>query len=616
MTVRKATNTLAVKIFFASALIILATLALIGSHGYWQSRRAIETEVQKHVYGVMSERRARLEAWFEERRRDIDFLTGSPVVIGIVSQWARQDASSADSPLSQLVNLLERHRMTCEAYVYCGIISTDGSVIAHVGNYSEEDAPTGLTVVQKALNGMYSFGQVHLDRYGIPVMNFASPIHDKDGKLLAIYLCQMSTAEALDPILTDTIGLGRSGESFLVGADTVMLTPSRFHSHPLPLTHKMPIPAVLAALSGRNGVMIYTGFLGQDVVGAYTYLPDQKWALITEMVTAEAFSPLRTIARNSIFVAIIALVMMLVLAVMLSRNWTRPIKQLADASLRVAQEDFTVALPEDKRQDEIGTLTRQFNRMVASLRDSREKIKQSHAQLVQSEKLAAIGQLATGIVHEMRNPLSVIKMNLRFLQRRFTSPDDSSVEQIDPVLSEQINLASLEAERLEKMLSELLEYSKPVSVQCNDVSVNRIIENCFNIVKTAADSAGVKLVSEVDSPEETMICVDEDLIVRILTNLLMNAIQASSSGKEVVLSGERTAEGTIIFEVRDNGAGMSDRVRDRVFDPFFTTREEGTGLGMPNVKKFIEAIDALIEVESEEGEGTLIRIILPGESNG
>jgi two-component system sensor histidine kinase HydH len=223
--------------------------------------------------------------------------------------------------------------------------------------------------------------------------------------------------------------------------------------------------------------------------------------------------------------------------------------------------------------------------MVADLeRHSRE--------LLQAERLAAVGRLAAGVVHEMRNPLSALKMNLSALQRS---------EALSDMEREQLAIAIEQGGRLERMLEELLDYSRPVQLKLSEFPVGRLLERARELSLAEAESRGVKL--ELQLEEEYSLQADEEILLRALLNLVENALQFSREGQSV-----RLIAGRGNLEVVDEGSGMSDSVLERVFDPFFTTREGGTGLGMCNVKKFVEAHGGKIRIESREGRGTRVSL--------
>nr|MBC8478421.1 HAMP domain-containing protein [bacterium] len=267
---------------------------------------------------------------------------------------------------------------------------------------------------------------------------------------------------------------------------------------------------------------------------------------------------------------------------------------LAPASNQVGRGDLTVRVAEESRGDEIGSLLVNFNLMVKGLEDSRR-------QLVQAEKMAAIGQLVAGIVHEMRNPLSSIKMNVRLLQRRLQEMS---------TVRESLEIASGEVERLERMLAELLDYSKPPTFKPETFAPGILLERVRRAVTEPAAANEIELTC-TSAPEIATLYGDLELMERAVVNLLLNAIQACDKKGRVELRIEEAAGGTLL-QVSDRGRGMNTHVLERLFDPFFTTRPDGIGLGMASVRKIVETHDGQLQVESLVDQGTTVRIILPG----
>ncbi|MDP8289191.1 MAG: ATP-binding protein, partial [Candidatus Electryonea clarkiae] len=242
-----------------------------------------------------------------------------------------------------------------------------------------------------------------------------------------------------------------------------------------------------------------------------------------------------------------------------------------------------------------------FNRMVKGLVSSQNELERSHQQLVQSEKLAAIGELVASVVHEMRNPLSAIKMNLRLLERKICD---------DPLNAEHLQLASGEVNRLESMLSDLLDYSKPLSLVITEVNLYNLTKQSFELLNEKANAKNIRLV--LDEYDESIVMPgDEEQLLRALINLISNAIEASEQGEDVKTGLYKTDNEQIVINVIDNGCGMNANALERMYETFYTTREEGTGLGMNIVKKIVEAHDGSIDVMSTEGSGTTVRLNFP-----
>ncbi len=580
------------RLFLSLALLSLLTAAAVGALAYARARQAIEAEAMSHMRGVARERRARLESWFEERLGDMALLDT------LIEKELARPAPDRAALDAQLALLLGRQ----SAYRRCLLVGLDGEILAEAGAPAPEHRlPPTLPELGLALeSGGPVLGGVALDPDGDPVMHLAQPI-SVAGELRGVLLAVMRPGSTIQPILADTTGLGATGETYLVGADTTMLTPSRNMHHPPALTHKMPTAGVHAALAGASGSSVYRGVLGDEVLGAWEWLPRQQWALLAEIGTAEAFAPLGRLARQIALLGLAAVLIALALAVTLSRRLSRPLVDLALASERVAGGDL--AMPELLRgPGEIGRLGERFGEMVAALARGREALARSGRELARAEQQAELGRVAAGLVHEMRNPLAAMKMNLSSLARRAAL---SAVER------EQLQIAREQGERLERMLGELLDYSRPVVVHLAPLLAGDLLREAGGLSAAEREARGQRLALSPPDPD-LYFHGDPEMLRRALVNLLDNASQASTMGAMIAL--EAVGEGAWLrLTVSDEGRGMGPALRARLFDPFFTTREGGVGLGMSTVQKCAELHGGRVAVESEEGAGSRLSLLIPRE---
>ena len=193
---------------------------------------------------------------------------------------------------------------------------------------------------------------------------------------------------------------------------------------------------------------MYRGYEGQQVIGAWVYMPIQKWALIAEMDAKEAFAPLATIRRITIIMAAVVLAVILIVVVAISRSLSRPIRQLANASLEVSKGNLDTSVSV-KLNDELGYLAEHFNYMVRSMKESQESLQSAYDELlrtqkklVQSEKLAALGRIVASVAHELNNPLQAIQ-NALFLLKDEEQLSPQGMQDLDVILSEAERMASL-----------------------------------------------------------------------------------------------------------------------------------------------------------------------------
>ena len=229
------------------------------------------------------------------------------------------------------------------------------------------------------------------------------------------------------------------------------------------------------------------------------------------------------------------------------------------------------------------------------------QIKQLQMEVQKKDKLAAIGNLAAGVAHEVRNPLSSIKGYASYFKTLFA--EDSENRAAAEVL---VN----ETERLNRVITELLEISRPSEIKLQEVDIRTVLDTTIRLIHSDANQHGNIEFSTDISEDLKNIPVDPDRFVQVLMNLYLNGIQAMPDGgllKTVVKSTNDQVE----IVITDTGIGMTEGTRRQVFNPYFTTKTTGTGLGMAIVHKIIEAHDGEINVSSEEGKGTEISIRLP-----
>jgi signal transduction histidine kinase len=245
-----------------------------------------------------------------------------------------------------------------------------------------------------------------------------------------------------------------------------------------------------------------------------------------------------------------------------------------------------------KTRDEIRTLANSFNQMTRDLKISRDK-------LIQSEKLAAVGQLAAGIAHEIRNPLTSIKMIVQLLGRRLKE-DEAGRESVQAVLDE-IN-------RLEIIINGLLDLTRPMELELKPTNVADVVNDVLKFMEPDIRHRKIELINQVDKelPEAML---DVDRVKQVFMNVILNSMQAMPEGGELIINCYRDSEsGAVQVDISDTGIGMSQGVLENAFEPFFSARSDGTGLGLANVKKIMELHGGNIRIESEEGQGTKVTV--------
>ena len=253
-------------------------------------------------------------------------------------------------------------------------------------------------------------------------------------------------------------------------------------------------------------------------------------------------------------------------------------------------------------KDELEKTARSLQEKTEELRHSYAELRLVQNELVTKKQLAAVGELAAAIAHEVRNPLAVIVNAVAGLRRTAVRDEDRTML---------LGIVDEEAARLNRLVTDLLRFARPVSVKRSPVSLLELA----NRSRSSAMLDGHQIVVQMDDdPELNTVWVDPSLFRLVFDNLVENACQAMKMGGTVqilVHRGQLRGEAAVRIEIADSGGGMEQGVRERALDPFFTTRPSGTGLGLPIVHRIIEAHGGEIHLESEEGQGTTVTLLLP-----
>ena len=237
---------------------------------------------------------------------------------------------------------------------------------------------------------------------------------------------------------------------------------------------------------------------------------------------------------------------------------------------------------------------------VILFRDMTE-VRRLQQEVARSRRLASIGSLAAGVAHEIRNPLSSIKGFATYFKERYRdNPDDK----------ETAELMISEVDRLNRVIGQLLEYARPVTMTLVPASPQALIRHALKMVEARAREKGISIEADLP-PEIGEIPLDADRFGQVLLNLFLNAIAAMEAGGTLRVSLARQDPGKIRIEVADTGCGIKKEDLPRIFDPYFTTKPSGTGLGLPIVQKIVEAHGGEVQIVSEPGKGTTATILLP-----
>ncbi len=275
------------------------------------------------------------------------------------------------------------------------------------------------------------------------------------------------------------------------------------------------------------------------------------------------------------------------IGIVVAASLTRPLARLAREARRIGAGDLSAPVKVETR-DEIGVLAGTLDQMRLSLRKAQQD-------LIQAERMAVLGRLAAGLAHEIRNPLSSIRMHVQILGRK---------PGVEPATRD---LLLAEIDRLDGVLTELLSWSRPGGLSVSDTDLGPLAVEALDLMMPQLSHRGIRVLREI-APAPLQ--ADRDRLRQVLRNLLANARDALGTGGTVTISTGIDGTDRVFLEVADDGPGVAPEVKDRLFEPFVTGRADGTGLGLAIVKRIVEEHGGTVAAGSAS-PGTRLRVLLP-----
>jgi signal transduction histidine kinase len=336
----------------------------------------------------------------------------------------------------------------------------------------------------------------------------------------------------------------------------------------------------------RTPLHISTRFWGSVAVGFSLVSIDQEVA---------------NLGKRAVLVALLLMLGNSILTALYVETLIRPILYLYQTMKRAGRGDLTARV-RMKRGDEVGGLANAFDRMMDELEEAREREQVRLARLSHTEKMAAVGTLAAGVAHEVNNPVAGILTCIEAMRAR---PEDAELRR------RYLDLIHDGIKRIEHIVLNLLDFSRPRELHAEPTSLNHNLRHVAELVDYQVRKHRVEVVFELDAAEP-VVMADHFQMEQLFLNLVLNAILAMPEGGTLTLR-TRTLGARVIAEVADTGVGIPAELLDRIFDPFFSTREvgEGTGLGLAVSYAIVEAHGGSIEVRSTVGRGSTFKVVLP-----
>jgi signal transduction histidine kinase len=306
--------------------------------------------------------------------------------------------------------------------------------------------------------------------------------------------------------------------------------------------------------------------------------------------------------RRDMFVAaVVATVIGCILALYFSLSIVKPVRRLATATTRIAKGEWETTLPIDSR-DEVGELTDSFNKMSVALMQKRAELETTYRELARRERMAEIGNFSMMIAHELKNPLGIIKGSIDIIAKEGVK---------SKVRKTMIEYIQDEVRRLNRLVEDFLSFARPKPAHKSMININQVVNKMVAMVPLQEFNEKEIALQVQLAADMREVNVDEHQLYQALLNVFTNAVQAIPERGDIIIS-TANQKGGVVIEVTDSGIGISDEEKEKVFEPFFTKKQRGTGLGLAVVKKIMDNHNGEIRINDRQGGGTVFSLWLPG----
>lgn len=552
------------QIFLAMAVVGLFPLLVMAFQNHYFARQAIENVEKEHLAFSLRSRLLWLRTWVSHTRQDFYHLA--------FDDGGKEDLSDEEVFLHAAQKLFKGHI----TYRSISLYRPDWSLLVrYPQGLKEEVHPPAEAYRLKLLppGGLFVMGDEYRNGNNEVILPVGQALLDRQGEVGAFIVAEANLSRSLDRILGDTSDLNEGGRYILASGDGKILYQSPLSAQ-VPaekacVGNQLPAP-VLTSPSWEVHTILNCN--DEQVYFISAPIPEFDWLLISQFGVGSTLQQFEKYILYGLLTALSTLIILVVLAQNLSKRLASPLDELTRVARQISAGNNNERLPPFKEQyvQEVGEA---FNAMM----DALEKQQQS---MIQSSTLSTLGKMSSSLVHEMRNPLSSIKINLQSLGRKVKD---------DEGYSEMASISLMQVDRLEGMFDDLLQFSKPLDIGKEPITFAELMAEVLPTVESAAGIKHVELQVD-DGLHDLLFHADKENSCRALVNLVGNAIQWSESGSVVTISAGRPVggEAVAIVTVSDQGPGLRPEQMERLFQPFFTTRELGTGLGLANVKKVMD----------------------------
>ncbi len=583
----KGKSKLSREIFFWLALAGLIPFFILVFPQYFFAENALVDKEKQVLVQALNARVYQVEKWLDNIRQDLDFIAESNCARGH-STYSAEQGDPLYCPFQEAI--IRSH----SAYRAIRVYDSQGVLLSRSGDGGaclSEPFADRLAEIKAQSADFYIAPDYCLEK-GVTFVTVGKKAKGHGSRDANYILAILNLNQAIDAMFTNPFM--DSGKFFILSSTGRYLYPPGGNRRLLGSLIRQP----QQFLAGSQGEVSEYYDAGRELVlGAFRKVPGTEWLVVKEVDKDVIIVPRLSLAKRSILAGIFTLGVIFFGSMLVARRLTRPLEELAMAADSISLGDTgrwrrVPVFP----QLEVDRLGKAFNDMQDRLLDSKKA-------LVKAASLAAIGEFSAKIVHDIRSPLSSVNLALSSLAKSDLGARDR----------ERLDIAREQAGRLMNMADGVLSYGKPLQLNLEEFTLGQLLDELTGALE--AELAEKDLELRLPRGESLLIRLqgDRELLLQALTNLVANAAQWSPRHGVIELESRLVEEAgrNILLSITDSGPGFSEKTLPKLFQPFFTTRKKGTGLGLPIARKIIDYHGGTILAANRPGGGAEIIITLP-----
>ncbi|MFZ5572253.1 MAG: ATP-binding protein [Thermodesulfobacteriota bacterium] len=603
---RKTVN-LQVKVMLLFLIISLLPLSIVGVFSITTTENLIVEMVMQQLENVAADKASILERWLSERKADMLVISGTQIL-----------RSMDPARIGPFLELIQKQYGVYKKHT---VISSSGDLVLTFRNgmvQNDKNEPNR----HELKNRLFLSDITLSSKEKESTFDIAAPIIRDNGDLAGAVYGTVGTRQIIFFILN--VALGKTGECYLVDKQGTFLA----HKEPRRILKETISRSEIFQniIGSRNPRVSYLDYRGIEVFGTSRQVSGTDWHVVVEQDRDEVFESVDKLKRHLYATILLCIGSALMLTWVISYHIIRPIRTLNRSVDLLANAEFEKGIIRLERRDEIGMLYRAFENMARKLQERHthleKKVDLKDAALKEndiilnrikriaerSEKFAAIGRLSAAVAHEIRTPLTSLKLFLESIQAEI---------EISPEYEEDYDIAMHQVNRIEATINRFLDFSKPKEPVFADIDLGPLIENVLHIVKPMISKQECSLKVRIENSLPA-IWGDKILLEEALINLFVNSLEVMPHQGSLfveavrdVLPANGESRPCIRIDVRDTGSGIPEERIVNIFDPFYTTKSSGTGLGLPLVLNAVRHHGGDIQVKSHPDKGTIFSLFLP-----